>query len=87
MQFGANGPIFYRCYCVVKMAGEVPMLDYVNPIYHRTEVSAHGPMFYRGQLVGRKGSIFYGPKDNAHEPIFNPIFFVYDKESVRVRQA
>ena len=27
------------------MAGEVPLFDYVTPIFYRTEVSAHEPIF------------------------------------------
>ena len=36
-------------FCVT-MAGEVPLLDYVTPIFYRTEVGAHGPIFSRKQL-------------------------------------
>ena len=48
--------IFYReCHLAhttrflpeLTMAGEVPLLDYVTPIFYQTEVSAQGPIFCR----------------------------------------
>ena len=34
----------------VTIAGEAPLLDDVTPIFYRTEVSAHGPIFCRKEL-------------------------------------
>ena len=41
VSFGAHGPIVHQSYYAVTMAGEVPLLDYVTPIFYRTDVSAH----------------------------------------------
>ena len=41
----------------VKIAGEVSLLDDVTPIFYRTEVSAHGPIFCRKQLREKIGAI------------------------------
>ena len=43
----------------VTIAGEVPLLDDVTPIFYRTEVSAHGPIFCRKQLREIIGAILY----------------------------
>ena len=57
------------------MALEIPLLDYVTPIFRRTEVSAHEPIFCRKQLRGKIGPFFsIGPKVSAFELIFTPIF-------------
>ena len=44
--------------CTVRMAGEVPLLDYITPNFNRTDVSAHGVIFYRRQIVGWEGPDF-----------------------------
>ena len=62
VSFVAHGLIFYRSYCVT-MTGEVPLLDYVTPIFYPTEVSAHGPTFCRKQLREKIGPIFYRTKN------------------------
>ena len=73
----------YRSYCAEAMAGEVPLLDCVTLIFHWTEVSAHRPIFYHKQIVGRKGPIFLEQK-SAHMNRFSLRFFVCDKNLVRV---
>ena len=42
--------------------GEVPLFDDVTPIFSRTEVSAHGPIFCRKQLREKIGAILYRSK-------------------------
>ena len=46
----------------VTIAGEVSLLDDVTPIFYRTEVSTHGPIFCRKQLREMIGAIFYRSK-------------------------
>ena len=53
----AHGPVFLLL-CVT-IAGEVPLLDDVTPIFYRTEVSAHGPIFCRKQFREIIGAILY----------------------------
>ena len=38
-------PDFLSELLCVTMSGEVPLLDYVTPIFYQTEVSAHRPIF------------------------------------------
>ena len=55
-------PNFLSELLCVTMAGEVPALDYVTPIFYRTEVSAHGPIFCHKQLREKIGLILYRTK-------------------------
>ena len=71
----------------VTIAGEVSLLDDVTPIFYRTEVSAHGPIFCRKQLREKIGAILISEQKSAHTNRFSLRFFVYDKKSVRVRLA
>ena len=79
--------ILYRSYCVVAMAGKAPLLDYVTPIFYWTEVSAHGVIFYRRQIVGMERSDFFLTKSQHTWTNFHSDFFVCDKKSVCVRLA
>ena len=56
----------------VTIAGEVSLLDEVTPIFYRTEVSAHGPIFCRSDLFSER--FYIGAKVSAHELIFTLIF-------------
>ena len=69
------------------MAGEVPLLDFVTPIFCLTQVSTDRPFFYRGQTVGRKGQILDWIKSQRTRTRFSLRFFVYDKKSVCVHLA
>ena len=46
----------------VTIAGKLSLLDDVTPIFYRTEVSAHGPIFCRKQLREKIGAILYRSK-------------------------
>ena len=46
----------------VTIAGEVSLLDDVTPIFYRTEVRAHGPIFCHKQLREKIGAILYQSK-------------------------
>ena len=83
--FAHTARLVFESYCSVTMAGDTPFLDYVTPIFYRTEVSAHGPIFYCRQIVGRKGAIFYRTKSQRTRTDFPSDFFVDDNKSVRVR--
>ena len=63
----------------VTIAGEVPLLGDVTPIFYRTEVSAYGPIFCRKQLEKSSERFYIGAKVSAHEPIFTPIFCLRQK--------
>ena len=54
----------------VTIAGEVPLLDDVTPIFYRTEVSAHGPIFCRKQFLG---AIFYRSKSQRTRTDFHSV--------------
>ena len=58
----------------VTIAGEVSLLDDVTPIFYRTEVSAHGPIFVLSSSEKSSERFYIGAKVSAHEPIFTPIF-------------
>ena len=66
-------PDFLSELLCLTMAGEVPLLDYITPIFYWTEVSAHGPIFYRRPIVERKGRFIIRPKFSAHKLIFTTI--------------
>ena len=85
------GPIFYRTksqrtrtdflseLLSVTIAGEVPLLDCGTPIFYRTEVSAHGPIFCQKQLREIIGAILYQNKSQRTRTDFHSDF-----KSVRV---
>ena len=57
----------------VTIAGEVPLLDDVTPIYIELK-SAHTDRFFVGSSSEKSSERFYiGAKVSAHEPIFTPI--------------
>ena len=58
----------------VTIAGEVPLLDDVTPIFYRTEVSAHGPIFCRKQLREITGAILYRSKSQCTRTDFHSNF-------------
>ena len=47
-------PDFLSELLCVTMTGGVPLFDYITPIFYRTEVSAHGPIFCRKQPQDKK---------------------------------
>ena len=55
----------------VTIAGEVPLLDDVTPIFYRTEVSAHGPIFCRKQLQEIIRAILYRSKSQRTRTDFH----------------
>ena len=74
----AHTPNFLSELLYLTMAGEVSLLDNVTPIFCRTEVSAHGLIFYCKQIFGRKGPIFsrtksQGTRTNFHFDFFSTI--------------
>ena len=78
------GPIFSRTksqrsetlseLLCVTIAGEVSLLDDVTPIFYRTEVSAHGPIFCRKQLREKIGAILYRRKSQRTRTDFHSDF-------------
>ena len=58
----------------VTIIGEVPLLDDVTPIFSRTEVSAHGPIFCRKQLREKIGAILYLSKSQRTRNDFHSDF-------------
>ena len=58
----------------VTIAGKVPLLDDVTPIFYRTEVSAHGPIFCQKQLREIIGAILYRSKSQRTRPDFHSDF-------------
>ena len=54
------------CYFAMAMAGEFPLLDYVTPIFYRTEVGAHDPIFIADKFLDGKVRFL---KACAHDPI------------------
>ena len=64
-------PDFLSELLCVTMAGKVPLLDYVTPIFYRTEVSAHGPNFCRKQLREKIRPIFYLTKSQGTQTDFH----------------
>ena len=58
----------------VTIAGEVPLLDDVTPIFYQIEVSAHGPIFCRKQLREKIGAILYRSKSQRTRTDFHSDF-------------
>ena len=58
----------------VTIAGEVSLLDDVIPIFYRTEVSAHGPIFCRKKLRENIGAILYRSKSQRTRTDFHSDF-------------
>ena len=58
----------------VTIADEVQLLDDVTPIFYRTEVSAHGPIFCRKQLREKIGAILYRSKSQRTRTDFHSDF-------------
>ena len=58
----------------VTIAGEVPLLDDVTPIFYWTEVSAHGPIFCRKQLREKIVAILYRSKSQRTRTDFHSDF-------------
>ena len=85
--FIAHSPIFYLSFYPVTMANEVPLLDYITPIYCWTEVSTHGLKFSCRQIVGRKGLIFYRTKSKRTRTDSHSDFMSTKKKSVHVSWA
>ena len=56
------------------MAGEIPLLDYVTPIFYRTEASAQGPIFCRKQLREKNRNDFLSDQKSEHMNRFSLIF-------------
>ena len=54
----------------VTIACEVPLLDDITPIFYRTEVSVHGPIFCRKQLRETIGAILYRSKSQRTQTDF-----------------
>ena len=71
----------------VTIAGEVSLLEDVTPIFYRTEVSAHGPIFCHKQLREKIGAILYRSNSQRTRTDFHSDFFVYNKKSVHVHWA
>ena len=69
-------PDFLSELLCVTMAGKVPLLDYVTPMFYRTEVSAHG------SSSEKKSARYFIGQKSAH---WNRFSRLYDKKSVRVR--
>ena len=58
----------------VTIIGEVPLLDDVTPIFSRSEVSAHGPIFCRKQLREKISAILYRCKSQRTRTDFHSDF-------------
>ena len=58
----------------VTIIGEVLLLDDVTPIFSRTEVNAHGPIFCRKQLREKIGAILYRSKSQRTRTDFRSDF-------------
>ena len=58
----------------VTIAGEVSLFDDITPIFYRTEVSAHGPIFFRKQLREKIGAILYRSKSQRTRTDFHSDF-------------
>ena len=58
----------------VTIIGEVLLLDDVTPIFSRTEVSPHGPIFCRKQLREKIGAILYRSKSQRTPTNFHSNF-------------
>ena len=58
----------------VTIAVEVQLLDDVTPIFYRTEVNAHGPIFCRKQLREKIGAILYRSKSQRTRTDFHSDF-------------
>ena len=58
----------------VTIAGEVSLLDDVTPIFYRTEVNAHGPIFCHKQLLEIIGEILYRSKSQHTQTDFHSDF-------------
>ena len=63
----------------VTIAGEVPLLDDVTPIFYRTEGSAHGPIFCWKQLREIIGAILYRSKSQRTRTDFHAVFCLRQK--------
>ena len=59
----------------VTIASEVSLLDDVTPIFHRTEVSAQGPIICRKLLQEKIGAILYRIKSQRTRTDFHSDFF------------
>ena len=55
----------------VTIIGGVPLLDDVTPIFSRTEVRAHGPIFCRKKLREKIGAILYRSKSQRTRTNFH----------------
>ena len=55
------------------VTGDVPLLDYVNLIFYRTEVSAHGLIICGKQLREKIGPIFYRSKSQRTPTDFHSV--------------
>ena len=71
----------------VTIAGEVSLLDDVTPIFYRTEVSAHGPIFGRMQLREKIGAILYRSKSQRTRTDFRSDFLSTIKKNRSVCPA
>ena len=68
-------------FCVT-MAGEVPLLDYVKPIFHRTDVRVQEQIFCYKQLRENSDQFLIGPKVSRHKPIFTLIYCLGQKKGL-----
>ena len=79
VSFGAPGPILLSELLWLTMPGDVPLLDYVPPIFVGL-VSAHTDRFFLPQTNCRKErSDFFSGQKSSHMKQFSSRFFVYDK--------
>ena len=74
VSFGTHGSIFIRVIVLCQWQGAFPLLDYIILIFYLTDVSAHGPMFYRRKMIRRKVLICYRTKSQCTQTNFHSNF-------------